>query len=304
MAHSQALSTALNNSSTAYSFSIMKTFPNISGLQRELSAVKANQRIAFVPTMGNLHQGHLSLVQKAKELAEVVVVSIFVNPLQFGPNEDLDKYPRTLEADQEKLEALGVDLLFTPTAESIYPEGLEQHSKVSVPKLGDFHCGASRPGHFDGVTTVVNILFNIIQPDIAIFGQKDFQQLAIIKKMVADLYMPIDIIGCPTGRAEDGLALSSRNQYLTEKEREIAPTLYQVLQQAQNLLVAGNDTVTIATMMREKLQSAGFIVDYCNIADAKTLGQVLENTEEVVILVAAKLGQTRLIDNVSFSLNH
>lgn len=281
----------------------MQTFPNISGLQRELAAVKANQKIAFVPTMGNLHEGHLALVRKARELADVVVVSIFVNPLQFGPNDDLDKYPRTLKIDQQKLEAEGVDLLFTPTTESIYPKGIENHSLVSVPKLGDYHCGASRPGHFDGVTTVVNILLNIIQADIAVFGEKDFQQLAIIRKMTEDLYMPTEIIGCPTGRASDGLALSSRNQYLTENEREIAPKLYQTLLQAQGQLLNNDDIVTITNKASENLDKSGFGVDYFNIADAQTLGQVLESSEKVVILVAAKLGQTRLIDNVSFSLN-
>ena len=186
----------------------------------------AGERVAFVPTMGNLHQGHLQLVDTAKQRADRVIVSIFVNPMQFGANEDLDKYPRTLEQDCKGLSEHGADAVFTPTPQLIYPRGLDVQTFVEVPLLGDYHCGASRAGHFRGVSTIVTKLFNLVQPDIACFGQKDYQQLAIIRQMVADLSMPIEIIGVPTIRAEDGLALSSRNGYLTAEQRTTAPALY------------------------------------------------------------------------------
>jgi pantoate--beta-alanine ligase len=199
-------------------------------LNVQLQAVLGKHRrsghsIAFVPTMGNLHEGHLDLVRKARRLCDVVVVSIFVNPLQFGPNEDLDAYPRTLAADKEKLFAEGVQVLYTPGVEEIYPEGMEAQTIVHVPDLGDTLCGNSRPGHFDGVTTVVSKLFNIVQPDVAVFGEKDFQQLSIVRKMVSDLCMPIEIVGVATGRDEDGLARSSRNGYLSPEQRRVAPIL-------------------------------------------------------------------------------
>lgn len=273
-------------------------------LSAQLRQQKLNGKtIALVPTMGNLHNGHLALVKKAKQAADVVVVSIFVNPLQFGANEDLDKYPKTLAEDKAKLEALAVDFLFTPSTDDIYPEGLAQHSQVQVPKLGEFHCGASRPGHFNGVSTVVNILFNICQPNVAVFGEKDFQQLAIIKKMVADLCLPIDIQSVATARAEDGLALSSRNQYLSDAQRAIAPKLYQTLQQAKKAISEHQSFAETHQQSITKLQQLGFDIDYFNIANAKTLAPAGNNDKDLVLLAAVKLGQTRLIDNVSFSLN-
>jgi pantoate--beta-alanine ligase len=281
----------------------MKIFAQIDDLQLALEKVSHKSSIAFVPTMGNLHQGHLALVKEAKRRADVVVASIFVNPLQFGANEDLDKYPRTLEQDEEKLRTEGVDILFTPNSQTIYPQGLAQHSRVSVPELSRHHCGASRPGHFDGVTTVVNILFNIIQPDMAIFGEKDFQQLAIIRKMVSDLYMPIEILAVATGRAADGLALSSRNQYLSTEQRAAAPSLYQSLQHAREQVLSGQHShADICQEAISSLEKVGFEIDYFNISDASTLDAASINSDNLVILAAAKLGTTRLIDNVSFSL--
>lgn len=273
-------------------------------LSAQLRQQKLNGKtIALVPTMGNLHNGHLALVKKAKQAADVVVVSIFVNPLQFAANEDLDKYPKTLAEDKAKLEALAVDFLFTPNTDNIYPDGLAQHSQVQVPSLGEFHCGASRPGHFNGVSTVVTILFNICQPDIAVFGEKDFQQLAIIKKMVADLCMPIDIQSVATARGEDGLALSSRNQYLSNAQRAIAPKLYHVLQQAKEAICQQQSFTDTHQHSITKLQEYGFEIDYFNIANAKTLAPAGNNDKHLVLLAAVKLGQTRLIDNISFSLN-
>lgn len=283
----------------------MKTYSDINELQNALLAERvALNKIAFVPTMGNLHEGHLSLVRRAQEEADCVVVSIFVNPLQFGPNEDLDKYPRTLAEDKRKLESCGVKFLFTPQVEDIYPEGMANHTVVSVPVVSEGHCGGSRPGHFDGVSTIVTKLFNIVQPDVAIFGEKDFQQLAVIRKMVNDLCMPLQIVGAPTCRAEDGLALSSRNQYLTGEQRQLAPALYQTLQHARQQLENGANPASVSDDAVKRLTDSGFRVDYFNISDARTLKAIGEKTREIVILAAAFLGQTRLIDNVSFPLNH
>ena len=260
--------------------------------------------IAFVPTMGNLHEGHLDLVRKARQLADIVVVSIFVNPLQFGANEDLDAYPRTMAADKEKLFSEGVQVLYAPNVDEIYPQGMAAQTIVHVPDLGDTLCGSSRPGHFDGVTTVVSKLFNIVEPDMAVFGEKDFQQLSIVRRMVRDLCMPIDIIGVPTGRAEDGLALSSRNGYLNEKQRRIAPVLHQTLNSCREAIACGFDNfLQLESHARMKLLQAGFDPDYFAIRDADTLRVVTEDTEEIAILAAARLGQTRLIDNVRLALN-
>ncbi len=283
----------------------MKTYNTINELQEQLlSEDTVDKKLSFVPTMGNLHEGHLSLIRLAKQQSDCVIASIFVNPLQFGANEDLDKYPRTLVEDQKKLSAEGVDYLFTPQVEEIYPEGMESHTQVCVPNISEKHCGASRSGHFDGVSTIVNKLFNIVQPDIAIFGQKDFQQLAVIRKMVNDLCMPIEVIAAPTGRSNDGLALSSRNQYLNDVERQIAPLLYQTLQDSQQQLIdTDKDLKDINDAACKHLNDAGFNVDYFNICDAVTLEPATENSKQIVILVAAFLGQTRLIDNVYFPLN-
>ncbi|TGD70934.1 pantoate--beta-alanine ligase [Mangrovimicrobium sediminis] len=263
-----------------------------------------NLSIAFVPTMGNLHEGHLNLVRRAKAMCDIVVVSIFVNPLQFGPNEDLDNYPRTLAADKEKLFSEGVHLLFAPGVEEIYPEGMQSQTVVSVPDLGDTLCGASRPGHFDGVTTVVSKLLNIVGPDVAVFGEKDFQQLSIVRKMVKDLCMPVDIVAVATARDDDGLAKSSRNGYLTSRQRSIAPLLHETLANTREAIACGFDNfLQLESHARMKLLQAGFEPDYFAIRDARTLRAVTDGTEEIAILAAARLGNTRLIDNVRLALN-
>ncbi len=260
--------------------------------------------IAFVPTMGNLHEGHLDLVRRARHLCDVVVVSIFVNPLQFGPNEDLDAYPRTLTADKEKLFSEGVQVLFTPEVDQIYPEGMQAHTQVQVPDLSETLCGSSRPGHFDGVTTVVSKLFNLVQPDVAVFGEKDFQQLSIIRKMVADLCIPIRIEGVATVRDEDGLAKSSRNGYLTPEQRRIAPLIHETLTTCREAIACGFDNfLQLESHARMQLLQAGFEPDYFAIRDARTLRTVDENTEEIAILAAARLGSTRLIDNARLAVN-
>lgn len=283
----------------------MRTYSTNAQLRNALAHIRGQgHSIAFVPTMGNLHEGHLDLVRKARDLCDVVVVSIFVNPLQFGANEDLDAYPRTMAADKEKLFSEGVQVLYAPGVEEIYPEGMAAQTIVHVPDLGDTLCGSSRPGHFDGVTTVVSKLFNIVQPDIAVFGEKDFQQLSIVRKMVADLCMPIRIVGVATSRAEDGLALSSRNGYLTAEQREVAPVLHQILNSCREAIACGFDNfLQLESHARMKLLQAGFDPDYFAIRDARTLRAVTEDTEEIAILAAARLGATRLIDNVRLSLN-
>ena len=283
----------------------MRTYSHNAKLQTALSRFRHNgQSIAFVPTMGNLHEGHLDLVRKARCLCDVVVVSIFVNPLQFGPNEDLDAYPRTMAADKEKLFSEGVQVLYAPGVEEIYPEGMAAQTQVQVPDLGDTLCGSTRPGHFDGVTTVVSKLFNIVRPDVAIFGEKDFQQLSIVRKMVKDLCLPIGIVGVATTRDEDGLAKSSRNGYLSSRQRRIAPVLHQTLNSCREAIACGFDNfLQLESHARMKLLQAGFEPDYFAIRDAHTLRTVTEDTEEIAILAAARLGSTRLIDNVRLALN-
>lgn len=264
---------------------------------------EAGATIAFVPTMGNLHEGHLSLVRHGLERADIVVVSIYVNPMQFGPNEDLDAYPRTLGDDIAKLEAEGAHLLFTPTTELIYPEGVDAHSRVSVPGLTDALCGASRPGHFDGVTTVVCKLLNLVAPDIAIFGEKDLQQLLIIKKMARDLALPVLIEGVATARADDGLALSSRNGYLSKEQRATAPTLYKTLLQAAESIEAGErDYTSVRERALAELRAAGFNPDYVDIRRRNDLADATQSDRELAIFAAAKLGTTRLIDNIQINL--
>lgn len=283
----------------------MKTYRNSKQLRNTLSRDRAQGKsVAFVPTMGNLHEGHLELVRRAKKLADTVVVSIFVNPLQFGANEDLDSYPRTLVADKEKLFAEGVNYLFCPDVGEIYPNGMEKQTLVVVPDLSETLCGASRPGHFAGVTTVVNKLFQIVQPDTAVFGKKDYQQLAIIEKMVKDLCMPIEIVGVETVRDVDGLALSSRNGYLTEEQREIAPALHKILLEARDAIACGFDSYqALEQYCTDALRGVGFEPDYFSVRDAETLSEVTCDTEQIVILAAARLGKPRLIDNVTLNLN-
>ncbi|WMC10227.1 pantoate--beta-alanine ligase [Oceanimonas pelagia] len=258
---------------------------------------RAGLRIGFVPTMGNLHDGHLELVRRARETADKVVVSIFVNPLQFDRAADLAAYPRTLEQDCERLGELA-ELVFTPTPELMYPNGQHQQTKVSVPGVSEVLEGALRPGHFDGVSTVVCKLFNLVQPDVACFGEKDYQQLALIRKMTADLNLPVEIIGVPTVRADDGLALSSRNGYLTEAERALAPELAATMNWLAERLAAGErDLERLAADGRARLDSAGFRTDGIDMVDADTLTPLTGESRAVVILMAAFLGKARLIDN-------
>ncbi|QHF46985.1 pantoate--beta-alanine ligase [Pseudomonas sp. S35] len=266
-------------------------------------ARKAGKRIGFVPTMGNLHSGHATLVTKAVQQADFVVASIFVNPLQFGAGEDLDKYPRTLAADQEKLLQAGCNLLFAPTVEEMYPGGMTGQTRVSVPQLSEGLCGASRPGHFEGVATVVSKLFNMVQPDIAVFGQKDYQQLAVIRAMVHDLNLPIQIIGEPTVRADDGLALSSRNGFLNEEERAIAPVLYRSLSQIAGAIKGGDhDFAALRAEQVKQIEAAGLRLDYLEVRQGVHLRPATPEDQDVVILVAAFLGTTRLIDNLHLNL--
>jgi pantoate--beta-alanine ligase len=283
----------------------MQTIDNRAGLAHALTPYwQRRQRVAFVPTMGNLHEGHLELVRRARQLGDVVVVSIFVNPLQVGPGEDLDAYPRTLAADREKLFAEGAQFLYTPGVADIYPEGMAAQTIVRVPDLSETLCGSSRPGHFDGVTTVVSKLFNIVRPTLAVFGEKDFQQLSIIRKMVEDLCIPVEIVGVPTVRDADGLALSSRNHYLSKGQRSIAPLLHRVLMDCRDAIACGFDNfLQLESHARLQLLQAGFDPDYFAVRDARTLRPVTESTEEIAILAAARLGSTRLIDNVRLTLN-
>ncbi|ELO1905814.1 pantoate--beta-alanine ligase [Escherichia coli] len=275
---------------------IIETLPLLRQQIRRLRM--EGKRVALVPTMGNLHDGHMKLVDEAKARADVVVVSIFVNPMQFDRPEDLARYPRTLQEDCEKLNKRKVDLVFAPSVKEIYPNGTETHTYVDVPGLSTMLEGASRPGHFRGVSTIVSKLFNLVQPDIACFGEKDFQQLALIRKMVADMGFDIEIVGVPIMRAKDGLALSSRNGYLTAEQRKIAPGLYKVLSSIADKLQAGErDLDEIITIAGQELNEKGFRADDIQIRDADTLLEVSETSKRAVILVAAWLGDVRLIDN-------
>ncbi|HFK4010206.1 TPA: pantoate--beta-alanine ligase [Escherichia coli] len=275
---------------------IIETLPLLRQQIRRLRM--EGKRVALVPTMGNLHDGHMKLVDEAKARADVVVVSIFVNPMQFDRPEDLARYPRTLQEDCEKLNKRKVDLVFAPSVKEIYPNGTETHTYVDVPGLSTMLEGASRPGHFRGVSTIVSKLFNLVQPDIACFGEKDFQQLALIRKMVADMGFDIEIVGVPIMRAKDGLALSSRNGYLTAEQRKIAPGLYKVLSSIADKLQAGErDLDEIITIAGQELNEKDFRADDIQIRDADTLLEVSENSKRAVILVAAWLGDARLIDN-------
>lgn len=260
--------------------------------------------IAFVPTMGNLHKGHLKLVEHAKAEADIVVVSIFVNPLQFGPDEDLDAYPRTMQNDCAQLEALGVDVVFTPQAEDIYSRGLEQQTFVEVPGLSYMICGASRPGHFRGVATIVCKLFNMVQPNKAYFGEKDFQQLQVIKAMVTDLSMNLEVHGVETERESDGLAMSSRNGYLNAEQRAQAPKLYEIISEMADCIIQGRrDFSALIKRARAQIAENGFKPDYIEIRSAETLLQPGHEDTHLVILAAAFMGKTRLIDNIQIQLD-
>ncbi|MGE8220246.1 MAG: pantoate--beta-alanine ligase [Stenotrophomonas acidaminiphila] len=256
-------------------------------------------RVGFVPTMGNLHPGHYSLVTLARRHADRVVSSVFVNPTQFGPNEDFTRYPRTPEADTSGLEQAGCDVLWLPTVESMYPFGVELAAKVHVPGVSALLEGAHRPGHFDGVCTVVARLFNQVQPDMAAFGRKDYQQLAVIRQMVADLAFPIEIVGGDIVREDDGLAMSSRNQYLTADTRPQAAVIRQVLLGMRDASLAGTPRAQVEAEGAARLQAAGFQVDYA-VVRLPDLGEPGEGAGARVALVAARLGSTRLIDNIEF----
>ncbi len=261
------------------------------------------ERIALVPTMGNLHRGHVSLIDVAKECAERVIVSIYVNPTQFGPQEDYAEYPRTLDSDKRRLRRAGVDLVFAPDDASMYPFGAEGMTRVSVPKLSSGLCGEARPGHFDGVTSVVCRLFGIVQPDVAVFGQKDYQQLLVIQRMVADLHLPITVVSGPTRREADGLAMSSRNQYLSEAERRRAPELHRALQHCARALRAGDrDFARLEKDGAAALAKAGFETDYFEIRNAADLDSPSSTAASLVVLAAGRCGPARLIDNVIVEL--
>lgn len=276
---------------------VIHDIPDIQGLI--LRWKQQQQRVAFVPTMGNLHQGHLQLVEAAQAVADKVVVSVFVNPLQFPPGTDFEAYPRTLDDDAEKLRHLNVDALFAPVTQAIYPQAMEAATKVVVPQLSDILCGEFRPGHFAGVTTVVAKLFHLVPAHVAVFGEKDFQQLTIIKKMVQDLSFAVEIQSVATVRETDGLAMSSRNQYLSAQQREVAPRLYQVLNTAKQDVLAKTKSFTqIEADAMQALKEAGFKPEYVSVRNRETLAPASVEDPSKVILAAAWLGKARLIDNL------
>ena len=277
----------------------MEIAKNSHELRQCLAGLSGDGTVAFVPTMGNLHEGHLSLVRRGLAMAKHVIVSIFVNPLQFSPTEDLDTYPRTLKQDLEQLAGEGVALVFTPSVEDLYPSGLQAHTKVTVPGLTDVLCGRQRAGHFDGVTTVVCKLLNLISADIALFGEKDLQQLLVIRKMVADLGIPVQIEAVPTQRNANGLALSSRNGYLTPEALDLAPALY------RNLIAVGDavrdgarDYAGLCSGLMQRLNALGFVSEYCEARRCSDLLPAQRNDTDIAIFCAASLEGTRLIDNI------
>lgn len=268
-------------------------------LRETLQCYGSNTKIGMVPTMGNLHDGHIELVRRAKTDCDLVVTTLFVNPMQFGTNEDLENYPRTFDADCRLLESLEVEILFCPSTQAMYPVGQDHQTKVTVPALGRSLCGRNRPGHFDGVTTVVAKLFNIVQPNRAYFGEKDWQQLTLIRRMVTDLNFPIEAIGVPTVRAPDNLALSSRNQYLSKNQRQKAPLLYDQLSTVRENVLNGNtDYSSLEEHATNALSAEGFRPDYVAIRDADTLDLPSKNCKSRRVFGAAYLGRARLIDNI------
>ena len=284
---------------------IMETVSSLAGLRAQIGSwQQAGHSIALVPTMGNLHDGHLSLLRRARECAERTVVSIFVNPIQFGKGEDYDKYPSTLAEDKNKLEKYGLDLLFTPDLGQLYPGGTDADTRVNVPELSNILCGKFRPGHFSGVATVVVKLLANAQPDVALFGEKDYQQLLVIKRMVRDLCLPVEIVGMPIVREADGLAMSSRNAYLAPAQRRQAPLIYHTLQAAaDSLRQDGSDLEAIERDAMHGLEQAGFRPEYVSIRRSEDLGAPTPQDTRLSILVAAWLGPARLIDNVQVRLN-
>lgn len=280
----------------------MITINQLSELRAQVESWRRGGNVAFVPTMGNLHAGHLSLVKAAHKIADRVVVSIFVNPMQFGEGEDFESYPRSLENDSAMLRSEGTDLLFAPPVEVMYPKPQSEQTRVEVPNLSDLLCGAHRPGHFVGVATVVCKLLNMVQSDIALFGKKDFQQLMVIRRMVEDLAMPVRIVGVETMRETDGLAMSSRNGYLTDQERATAPVLYRVLSGlAQKLRAGDDDYAGLQAQAARELDDNGFRPDYIAIRRAEDLLEPRAGEADLVILAAANLGGARLIDNIEVS---
>ncbi|WP_041522235.1 pantoate--beta-alanine ligase [Gilvimarinus agarilyticus] len=282
----------------------MQVFHHIRSLREALAEARRDgKRIGFVPTMGNLHDAHLALVKQAQQSCDVVVVSIFVNRLQFGLNEDWDRYPRTLAADSSKLEAVHCDFLFCPDETEIYPNGMDEQTRVIVPAMTDVLCGASRPGHFEGVTTVVTKLFNIVQPDEAVFGVKDFQQLAVIRRMVEDLCMPVQISAGEIYRETDGLALSSRNGFIADAERPRVSQLYRTLSWVGEQISAGQrDFIALAEAGKIQIEEAGFKVDYLEICNSRTLKPAAHDDTEITVLGAMYTESARLIDNLSLEL--
>ena len=282
----------------------MQSITEIRSLRSQIKAWRqAGLSVALVPTMGNLHRGHFSLVEKAKNLADKVVVSIFVNPMQFGANEDLDNYPRTLNEDKQGLAELGTDIVFTPSVETIYPNGLGAQSFVDVPDISLGYCGGSRPGHFRGVATIVTKLFNLVQPDYACFGEKDFQQLQVIKTMARDLSIPVEVIGVPTMREVSGLAMSSRNGYLSDEQKATATVLFKALNTCAEQLKSGEkDFVKLESLAKQSLEQAGLKPDYFEIAQRDTLKTATIEDTQFVILAAAYFGGVRLIDNIQVEI--
>jgi pantoate--beta-alanine ligase len=278
----------------------METVTTIAAVRQHVRRWRGEgRRVAFVPTMGNLHPGHVSLIEMARSHGDRFVASIFVNPMQFGPNEDFAHYPRTPTQDARMLADAGCDLMFTPDVAEIYPNGSERATRVDVPGLSSILDGEFRPGHFEGVATVVAKLFHIVEPDVAVFGEKDFQQLTIIRRMVADLCMPITIVAAPTVRDPDGLAMSSRNQYLTDEERQKAPLIHQLLLAAVARLQAGDrDFAAIERTALQALVASAFRPDYFSVRRADDLSPPRADTQHLVVLVAARLGRARLIDNL------
>lgn len=281
----------------------MKIETTISGVRAAIRAARsAGKSVAMVPTMGNLHAGHITLVSTAKRRADIVVASIFVNPTQFGVNEDFDKYPRTLAADSALLSEACCDILFAPAAEEMYPDGRQQNTSVNVSGITEMLCGKSRPGHFSGVATVVSKLFNIVQPDMAFFGEKDYQQLAVIRRFSHELCFPVEVIGVATVRANDGLALSSRNGFLNAEERKLAPQLFKTLCNVRASIEKGeSDYTMLSNAANAHLAQCGFVPEYLEIR-RQDLEVAEAKDKDLVIILAARLGNTRLIDNLAFSL--
>jgi pantoate--beta-alanine ligase len=282
----------------------MITIEHISALREQVRQWRADgARIGFVPTMGSLHEGHMSLLEAARQQSDRVIASVFVNPLQFGPGEDFERYPRTPEDDQKLLASTGCDLLFMPDVKEMYPDGRQSATLVTVKTLSEILCGAVRPGHFDGVATVVAKLFGIVQPDMAVFGEKDYQQLAIIRRMTADLALPVEIVGAPTVRSPDGLAMSSRNRYLSDSELALAPRIYEALRSVAARIEAGERTfAALEALGVAELRAARMQPDYFEIRDAQTLLEPVRASRELVILIAARLGKARLIDNLRVAI--